>query len=346
MKLNSIQKIGLTLFFIVISCDEPETVVTNIIHTDGSVTRKIEMRNVKNVFNPSDLQVPFDSTWTVKDSIEVNEKGDTTWVKRAEKLFPGFEEINSTYVEDTSVNKSVSRHAMLNKKFKWFNTEYRFSEMIDRQLNYGYPVQEFMNHEQLEYFYSPAALIAEKRNGPDSLKYNTLSDSVDQKTENWLIKTFIAGWINEFGRLTGNNEIAGSLKNREQEVFDVLSTSTDEIDSLWNNGILLREFIGEADAIKYKIEGDSAIQLVTDQLFMNFKNYSVRIVMPGILTSTNGFVDNSKVLLWPVKSEYFLTQPYEMWAVSKVPNTWAWIVSAFFVLFVLTGMTIWIKRKG
>ncbi len=33
-----------------VSCDEPETVVTNIVHPDGSVTRKIEMRNSKNKF--------------------------------------------------------------------------------------------------------------------------------------------------------------------------------------------------------------------------------------------------------------------------------------------------------
>ena len=78
----------------VVSCDEPETVVTNYVHADGSVTRKIEMRNIKNNFKESVIQVPFDSTWTVKDSCEINVKGDTTWIKRAEKLFKNVEEIN------------------------------------------------------------------------------------------------------------------------------------------------------------------------------------------------------------------------------------------------------------
>ena len=55
--------------------------------------------------------------------------------------------------------------------------------------------------------------------------------------------------------------------------------------------------------------------------------------MPGNLTGTNGFIDSSRILLWPVKSDFFLTQKYEMWAESKVPNTWAWVVSGLFVVF-------------
>ena len=43
--------------------------------------------NAKKRFKISDIQVPDDSTWTIRDSIEVGKKGDTTWVRRAEKQF-------------------------------------------------------------------------------------------------------------------------------------------------------------------------------------------------------------------------------------------------------------------
>ena len=108
------------------SCDEPETVVTNIVHADGSVTRRIEMKNLENKFEVSDLQVPFDSTWTIRDSLEINKEGDTIWVKRAEKLFASVDEINRTYFSDSGANKEIKRHAEFRKKFRWFNTEYRF----------------------------------------------------------------------------------------------------------------------------------------------------------------------------------------------------------------------------
>ena len=47
------------ILMMVMSCDEPETVVTNFVHPDGSVTRKIEMRSIKNNFKCRS-QVPFD----------------------------------------------------------------------------------------------------------------------------------------------------------------------------------------------------------------------------------------------------------------------------------------------
>ena len=32
---------------LVVSCNEPETVVTDYVHPDGSVTRKIEMKSIE-----------------------------------------------------------------------------------------------------------------------------------------------------------------------------------------------------------------------------------------------------------------------------------------------------------
>ncbi len=86
----------------VASCNEPETVVTNIVHPDGTVLRRIEMKKLENKFEVSDLQVPFDSTWTITDSLEINMEGDTIWIKRDEKLFSDVEEINRTYLSTRS----------------------------------------------------------------------------------------------------------------------------------------------------------------------------------------------------------------------------------------------------
>ena len=121
---------------------------------------------------------------------------------------------------------------------------------------------------------------------------------------------------------------------------------SDKIDSLLKNGVLLREFIGESNALEFRTEADSAFSIVKRNFWVDFKDYSVRIVMPGKLTGTNGFIDSCKMLLWPVKSDYFLTQPYEMWAESKIPNRWAWVVSGLFLIFVLTGVIIRVIKKS
>ena len=338
----------LLILLAAISCEEPETVVTNYIHPDGTITRRIEMRNIKNKFEA--LQVPFDTSWVVTDSVEVNEKGDTTWVKRAEKLFKNAEEINSAYRSDSGLNRNVPRHASFQKKFRWFNTEYRFSEQIDKKLKNGFLINDFLNDEELLYFYSPESLRNENENGPDSLKYKLIEDSVNYKTEIWSYKNFVLASIDKFIGLIDGREgqeyIAVALGKNKNEMLDLYKKHGNDLDSLWNNGLVLNDAIGENYAAKYRSEADSAISTVTNDLWLNFKEYSVRIVMPGKLTGTNGFIDESKVLLWPVRSDYFLSQNYVMWAQSKVPNIWAWIVSGIFVLFVLTGITIRVIKKG
>jgi hypothetical protein len=350
MKRKTFKLIVSFILIMVVSCDEPETVVTNYVHPDGSVTRKIEMKNVENKFELSNLQVPFDSTWIVRDSMEINNEGDTTWIKMAEKLFANADEINLTYKNDSGANKEISRLSAFKRRFKWFTTEYRFSENIDKKLTYGYPASDFLNGEELLFFYSPDNMKDAMKNGQDSLKYRALSDSVDSNTETWTYKNLVSEWIGVFANLVearGANDFSKeSLKAREDEMAGLVKANNEKFDSLWNNGILLREFIGEANALKYKTEADSSIKIIENNFFVNFKNYSVRIVMPGKVIGTNGFIDSSEVLLWPVKSDYFLTEPYEMWAESKTTNTWAWIVSGIFLIFVLTGVIIRVIKKG
>jgi hypothetical protein len=333
------------------SCGEPQTILTNIVHPDGSVTRKIEMRSDKNSFKISDVQVPFDSTWMVTDSIEINEKGDTTWIKRAEKLFSNVDEINNAYKTDSSGNRKISREAAFVRKFRWFNTEFRFSERIERTIASGYPVKDFLNTEELQWFYSPESLRNDKVNGTDSLKYGILKDTVDRKVDFWTMKNLISEWIAQFSGLIrgkeGSQHVTDSLKSHENELVNLIKINDSNFDSLWSNGIILKKYMSEGDYQNFKSEADTALEKVTEQFFsMEFKEYSVKIVMPGTLTSTNGFIDSSKVLLWPVKSDFFLTEPYEMWAESKVPNNWAWIVSGLFLVFVFTGIIIRIKNKG
>jgi hypothetical protein len=353
MKRKSIKLTISLILILIVSCNDPETVVTDFVHRDGSVTRKIEMKSVegdiKKRFKISEIQVPFDSTWAVRDSIALDNKGDSIWFKKAVKQFKNVYELNLAYKSDSGANKNFSRQAGFSKKFRWFNTEFRFSERIDKELSFGYPVKDFLNKEELLYFYSPEDLINSNQNGPDSIKFKAMSDSVKKKTDKWTEKNLVSEWIGEFSKLMQGKPDNGltiqSLKAREDEFVKITEKNGNKLDSLWKNGELLKEFIGEANALRYRVEADSAFSIVINKLFSNFSDYSLRIVMPGKLIGTNGFIDSSKLLLWPVKSDYFMTEPYEMWAESKIPNRWAWIVSGLFLVFVFSGVIIKVIKK-
>jgi hypothetical protein len=349
MKSKTIKSVLVAVLLIVFSCDEPETTVTNIVHSDGSVTRKIEMRNHKNNFKLAVLQVPFDSTWIIKDTIVIGEKNDTTFIKTAEKQFKNVEEVNKSYLSDKGANKEIKRKALFVKKFKWFNTEYRFSELVNKTMPEGYPVKDFLNPAELKYFYSPDGIKRENQNGPDSIKFRAFEDTISKKVDMWNTKSLISEWIYSFSRLiegkAGNELTKASLKTHEDEYVKLVKLYDNKFDSLWKAGIILKEMIGENNAIKFRTEADSAIGIVTRYLTLTFREYSIRIIMPGKLIGTNGFIDKTEILQWPVKSDFFLTEPYEMWAESKTPNKWAWIVTSIFVIFVITGLAIRLFRK-
>ena len=349
MKRKQLKIIISMMLVMAVSCGEPETVVTDIVHTDGSVTRKIEMKTMDNNFRISNVQVPYDSTWIIRDSLEINSDGDTTYVRRTEKLFASVDQINKDYLADSSVNRDVKRKAEFKKRFKWFNTEYLYAEVIEKTMSYGYPVTDFLNDEELVWFYSPENITNEKLNSPDSLKYKAFSDSIDQKIENWTIKSLVSEWIGEFSNLTkGRAEgdmTPDVLKAREDEFIGVINQGGEKFDSLWSNGILLKEFIGEANALKYQTEADSAENIVSEHLWVDFVRYTQRIVMPGEIIGTNGLIDSAKIMQWQIKSHYFMTEPFVMYAESKIPNKWAWIVSGFFLLFVLAGIIFRIIKK-
>lgn len=349
MKAKSILLTALFILVSVISCDEPETVVTNYVHEDGSVTREIIMRSTKKSISVSDIKVPFDSTWDIRDSVEISEKGDTTWVKRASRTFIDCDEINLAYQNDSGINKLVGREAQFRKSFRWFNNVYRFSETVDKTLTFGYPLKDFLSPEELLFFYTPWGEQEAKKNGPDSLKFRAINDTISHKTDLWMVKSLISEWIYEFSQIAagkvGIQLAVDSLRKNEDNLVALINKFENDFDSLWSSGAMLNPFIGDNGYQKFKAEADSAMKIVTDYIMPNFSSYSVRISMPGVLTGSNGFTDSTKVLLWPVSSDYFFTEPYIMWAESKIPNIWAWVVSVLFLLFVLAGVVIRVIKK-
>jgi hypothetical protein len=349
MKSKTLKIVLIAILGIIVSCDDPETVVTDIVHADGSVLRKIEMKNLENKFEINKIQVPFDSTWSVRDSIEINGK-DTTWVKRAEKLFANVSDLNKMYAADSGYNRQTKRSCEFVRKFRWFNTEYKFSEIVDKQFKYGYPVRDFLNADELAFFNSTDKAQSKFENGPDSLKYKAMKDTVDVKTEKWLSKSAASEWIKEFSDLTANKggeELSfKSLKSRENELYSIAFQDMEHFDSLWKNGIILKRFIGEDNMNKFRAEADSSINIVSRRLFVDFHSYTVKIVMPGKLIGTNGLIDSSKNLFWPVKTDFFYTEPYVMWAESKESNKWAWIVTGVFILFVIAGVIFKSIKRG
>ncbi len=329
----------LVFMLFMFSCDEPVTVVTNFVHPDGSVTRRIVTKYKKKEIEPSLYQVPFDSTWTITTTIEPAEK-DTTWIFTAEKEFNSVDEINLSYQADSGANKMILRSASFSRKFMWFNTFYYYSEKVSKVLNTRLTEENIFSQEELKYFHMPSSMLDSLVNSPDSTAYKLIKAKNDSLEDRYLFTALIEEWMLQYLQLRPDSGYIIPLKDK---------LINQAIENDYNEDSMFIVNIGE----EYYSKNKDLIKLAmneVDTIFnkaLNAKFYTCETVMPFNLIATNGFVDSTEKVSWPVDSKYFVSQDYVMWAESKKSNKWAWAITGAFVVFVVVGLILRkIKRNS
>jgi len=334
------------------SCGGYETRVINTIHQDGSITRKVIMKNDEPEFLSENFRVPVDSTWQTTMTFEINEDQDTTWLYTAEKYFADVEEINHEYQNDAGANAKLSRRAKFSKKFKWFYTIYRFSEVIDKVLTVDCKPSDYMSEEELSYMYLPGEIQEELKSGPDSLYYKTMADTLEIKFERWLLTGLVRQWTESFYELFHDHPNLDITKEemRKKEPHLVERFVLDDADE----EEAIKNVLGNEFYENFNTEIDSAFSVMDEQLkpFWEAKEYTLEIHMPGQIMGSSGYVKSygeSKDevgIIWAVQGDFFLGQSYDMWVESKVLNYWTWIITAIFLIFVITGYVISSRKSN
>ena len=318
-------------------CNPPETIVTNIVHPDGSVTRRVEMRSSTDSIRVDQSRVPIDTTWLINDYVEISEEGDTTFVMTAEKLFQDAEEINEEYRKGNDVNSFIKRSVCYERRFRWFVTYYRFSERFEKTIEGGLPLKDYLEVEEMEFLALPDFVSGLLLEGPDSLRYRALSERIDSVVSEWFRLGLISSFIhNATGLLEAEGadwKVIEEFRSKEAELAEmyVFDIDTDSI-----VGIVFRKII-EAG---YRGVIDSALMVVSDGIdrHWSIRSYTLKSVMPGKLKGGNGYFENPGEVAWQVKGELFLFDEFEFWAESYLQNIWAWVVSGVIVLIVVSGL--------
>ena len=324
-------KITLTLLSMILlfSCDY-KTHVINTVHKDGSITRKVIMKNSEKKFEPDKYRVPVDSTWQTQIDIDINEKGDTSWILTAEKHFANVEEINEEYINDKGSNQDLERKAYFSKSFKWFTTVFRYSETINKFMTVTCPASDFLSDEELKFFYLPGNVKSELKNGIDSLKYKALSDTVDTKSEIWLWTSIVRQWIDIFYDLFGDHpdlsidkeemlskesafakqfiDYEKSEKEKDEEALQIILNEEDEeiVDVPEEKTeqkvkdeepddieLVVTSVLGKKFYFTFKTEIDSAMSVLETMTepFFSADNYDMEIRMPGRIIASNGYAN-------------------------------------------------------
>lgn len=315
---------ALTTCLLFLSSCGLETYVVNTVHRDGSVTRTVTMKGDEKDIGPEDYRVPVDSTWEISYSYELKENQDTVWILEARKDFASVDEINAEYRNDRGSNSSLKREAHFSRQFRWFTTVYRYSENVERVLEVDSPISEFLSEEEVKFFYLPEKIQNELKEGKDSVRYESMSDQIEDKTEEWMLTALVRQFIGifydqaasdpgldipreEMDAKTGeivkllmdsgedeDEEPSPELENMTEEELAVYADSVEMAES--NAGDdelaeLIIQTMGEDFYNRFKPELDSTESLLDSMAapFWEADNYNMEVRMPGRIISSSGY---------------------------------------------------------
>lgn len=329
-----------------------KTHVINTVHKNGSVTRKVIMRNNSNYFEPRYYAVPIDSSWQVEITPEVNENKDTSWFLTAVKRFESVDEINEEYEYDIGANRGLKRTAVFSKSYRWFTTVYRFAEIIEKAFPVACPMSDYLTDEELDFYYLPDNVKNNLKSGPDSISFRKMSDSINVKLDQWEFTCEMWQWTEIFYDLfEGHPKLKISreeMRSKAPQFVDCI-LNADEDDEL--DTIVIALLGVEFDTtFREEIEYSVTILEEMENNYTSGRDYDVEIRMPGRIIASSGYAvtdpetGNGSGILWTVKGRYCLTQDYEMWVESRVNNYFVWIITGLFILFVTGGFILYRRQ--
>ena len=233
------------------------------------------------------------------------------------------------------VDEQAGVDGSLDKEFRWFYTDYVFTEKFSSVADYfKVPVTDFMSEEEALYWFSGTPDLYA---GRPTWRYYELLEDLKEKADRWVFANMY---------------------------YKLLSGIADRYDMVVEPPVSKDEFIAQlGDVVKqlasydtYKLEYSTARSIVSshfgsdayspfinedewkkEELYEELDNYfgylflfyyDESIVMPGRVIDDGGGIYKDGVVTFKVDAGRFLLKDYEIRVVSRVVNVWAFIVTA------------------
>lgn len=231
------------------------------------------------------------------------------------------------------VDEQAGVDGSLDKEFRWFYTDYVFTEKFSSVADYfKVPVTDFMSEEEALYWFSGTPDLYA---GKPTWRYYEMLEDLKGKADRWVFANMY---------------------------YNILSGIADRYDMVVDPPVSKDEFIAQlGDVVKqlasydtYKLEYSTARSIVSshfgsdayspfineeewkkndissatpfDYLFLFY--YDESIVMPGRVIDAGGGMYKDGVVAFKVDAGRFLLKDYEIKVTSRVVNVWAFIVTA------------------
>ena len=222
----------------------------------------------------------------------------------------------------------------LDKEFRWFYTDYVFTEKFSSVADYfKVPVTDFMSEEEALYWFSGTPDLYA---GKPTWRYYEFLEDLKEKADRWVFANMyyniLSGIADRYDMVVeppvSKDEFIAQLGDVVKQLASCdtykleYSTARSIVSSHFGSDAY-SPFINEDEWKKDEILSTTA---AFDYLFLFYYNES--IVMPGRVIDDGGGIYKDGVVTFKVDAGRFLLKDYEIRVVSRIVNVWAFIVTA------------------
>lgn len=239
----------------------------------------------------------------------------------------------------------VAPEESLNRKFKWFYTNYKFTGVY-KKLSYNVPVSidKYLSKEEqkiwgLGDFGDYAAM-----NGSEM---NEMLDGIEGKFMDWYSRNCFEISLNSIIKLSKEaigdaekDEIYKQMDGKNQGADLMPETVCKALDSYYKT-----DRFSEMNRNNQELLGREFKEVTSlINLFGNIISYE--LVVPGEIINTNAPIVNSNSLIWKIDAMRILFDDYTLTAEYRVVNLWAFILSGLILITAIVSTLLLIKKKS
>ena len=369
MKTNSKTIAMMLLVLLMASCKNKDNSMLTVINADGTCSREYSFHTTE-----EQLMIPqeedFDSlidkhwerTWSVLgndtvrypvpltkaqfDSIQGQDNSrdlSNCLMAHVKKQFETVQDMSDHLL----MTEGFKASSTLEKHFKWFYTDYTFTETFAYvgPPIFPIPINRFLSADTASYWFTGQPDLTHNCSGEEQKE---VLDKIEVKVNQWIN----ANWFAEFCRTIADNydKVKNPPVSKESFVSqcnelmmhpDILKDTDDNVDNY--KKVLDNHF--HTDAYTSLLKSDSLDNYLDYDDFLSFyTNYD--LVMPGKVMDAGMGEYDGNVIHYRVSGERTIPNDYKysIKATSRVTNIWAFLVT-FFVIVLAIG-SFFLRRRG
>lgn len=375
--LNSIAKPILVVLALLVIHSCLDYHVTTVVFPDGSLERTIKVaRADSGAFDTGAMRIPSGDGWEITTEWETTyePEGDTIkkYVLSARKYFKSFKELNEELNQKAGESGYVQIETYLEKKFRWFYTDLRYTETYKQYFPFQYiPLGDYLTENEIEYSKKPDEFIyslqekafvrvseleiVSELTQKDSLMAEELDKDIEKRYKEWLSRNIWKEFISIIAEPSTeiNPEIKESFLERADSIYLSISFY-DLAEKITDEGF--EELLLQAVADYFNTDAARLLDLNSvsfENFFENLEkiyapandSFTNTIVMPGELLFTNADNYELNTCSWEIDFSSFFADDFEMIAESRIKHTWARVISILAGVIGLFAI-IYFFRKG